>query len=312
MSVSVSTNSTTTTAAATTTTTTTMSTETSTPLQYSIDLVKELYNNFNKNTILNAEYIKLFNQIRMKNKFNPRKFSYQKMNYNNWINSLSKEEEGKKNEKDILCEKIKNLLNKCSKTNYESLKVKLVDYIKDDIDILNSTLVSIFEMAIIQSIYCPVYSKLCKYLFEKYGSQVKQLVLNKCKERFKNFKKKEEARDEEDEYDLFCKVMKNKKKFVGIFLLVSCFYQESMVETMVIEKYIGLLFTELNAKLDEETRDKYVECFKTLFINVSKKLKQNIEAEKMTRYIEQIKILSKDSRFTNREKFMFFDILDLV
>jgi len=277
---------------------------------YSIQEVNALYNQFDKTRILDSSYIKLFNDIRLKNKFNPRKFSNNNINFSNWKKSLSKEEEGKRNERDIVCDKIRNLLNKCTNTNYEPLKVKLHEYINANIDMLNSTLDIIFEMATVQSKYCEVYAKLCKYLYEQYGEIIKSDILKKCKEHFRNHKKLE-ACDEEDEYDLFCRVMKQKKKFVGVFNLVSHLYKIDMAEDIVVDKYIALLISELKTNLSEDTKNEYVECLKAIFVNVHGKLRKSLEKDKLTEYVNNIKKMSSSKEFKNREKFKFMDILEL-
>lgn len=277
--------------------------------QYSIEEVNAMYKQFDKTNILESKYIKLFNTIRIKNKFNPHKFSKNNINFNNWKKSLSKEEEGKRNERDIICDKIRNLFNKCTNANYEPLKEKLTEYINDNDDILNRTITIIFSVATQQSIYCQVYARMCKFLFDKYGETVKEQILLKCKEQFRNHKKLE-ACDEEDEYDLFCRVMKQKKKFVGMFNLVSYLYEEDIVKDLVIDKYITLLFSELKTNLSEDTKNEYVECLKTVFTNVHQKLKNSFE-EKFNEYVNNIREMSNNSNFKNRDKFKFMDILEL-
>jgi hypothetical protein len=279
-------------------------------VQYTIEEVSELYENFDKTKILEPEYIKLFNTIRIKNKFNPQKFSKNNINFNNWKKSLSKEEEGKRNEHDIIFDKIRNLFNKCTNTNYEALKDKLTEYINGNDNILNDTINIIFSVATQQSIYCRVYAKICKYLYGKYGETVKEQILLKCKEHFRNHKKLE-ACDEEGEYDLFCRMMKQKKKFIGMFNLVSYLYDVGIVEGVVIDKYIKLLLSELNTNLSEDTKTEYIECLKTIFTNVYSKMKESLEKEKLDEYINNINQLSKSSDLTNRDKFKFMDILEL-
>lgn len=279
-------------------------------VKYTVEEVNQLYEQFDKTKILETSYIKLFNTIRIKNKFNPHKFSKNNINFNNWKKSLSKEEEGKRNEHDIIFDKIRNLFNKCTNSNFNALKDKLTEYINSNDAILNDTISIIFTVATQQSIYCKVYAKMCKYLYETYGETVKEQILRKCKEHFRNHKKLE-ACDEEDEYDLFCRVMKQKKKFVGMFNLVSYLYEIDMVENMVIDKFIVLLLSELSTNLSEDTKNEYVECLKTIFTNVHNKMKESLEKEQLDGYISNITVLSKSSNFKNKEKFKFMDILEL-
>ena len=202
------------------------------------------------------------------------------------------------------------MFNKCTNTNFDALKDKLTEYINSNEEVLNDTISIIFTVATQQSIYCKVYAKMCKYLHETYGETVKEQILRKCKEHFRNHKKLE-ACDEEDEYDLFCRVMKQKKKFVGMFNLVSYLYEIDMVENMVIDKFVALLLSELQTNLSEDTKNEYVECLKTIFTNVHNKMKQSLEKEQLNGYISSITVLSKSSNFKNREKFKFMDILEL-
>ena len=279
-------------------------------IQYTVEQVNELYKLFDKTLILGPKYIKQFNTIRIKNKFNPHKFSRNNLNFNNWKKSLSKEEEVKRNEHDIIFDKIRNLFNKCTNSNFDALKNKLTEYINGNDAILNDTISIVFTVATQQSVYCKVYAKMCKYLYETYGETVKTQILRKCKEHFRNHRKLE-ACDEEDEYDLFCRIMKQKKKFVGMFNLVSYLYEIDMVDNLVIDKFIMLLLSELKTNLSEDTKNEYVECLKTIFINVYKKMKQSMEKENLDGYISSINELSKNSNFKNREKFKFMDILEL-
>lgn len=279
-------------------------------VKYTVEEVNELYNQFDKTIILGPEYIKLFNKIRIKNKFNPHKFSKNNINFNNWKKSLSKEEEGKRNEHDIIFDKIRNLFNKCTNSNFDALKDKLTEYINSNDEVLKDTISIIFTVATQQSIYCKVYARMCKYLYDTYGETVKEQILRKCKEHFRNHKKLE-ACDEEDEYDLFCRVMKQKKKFVGMFNLVSYLYEIDMVDKVVIDKFVVLLLSDLQTNLSEDTKNEYVECLKTIFTNVHTKMKQTLEKEQLNGYISSITTLSKSSNFKNREKFKFMDILEL-
>jgi hypothetical protein len=279
-------------------------------VNYTVEEVIQLYEQFDKTKILGPDNIKLFNTIRIKNKFNPHKFSKNNINFNNWKKSLSKEEEGKRNEHDIIFDKIRNLFNKCTNTNFDALKDKLTEYINSNDEVLNDTISIIFTIATQQSIYCKVYAKMCKYLYNTYGETVKEQILRKCKEHFRNHKKLE-ACDEEDEYDLFCRVMKQKKKFVGMFNLVSCLYHIDMVENIVIDKYVVLILSELQTNLSEDTKNEYVECLKTIFTNVHNKMRESLEKDQLDGYINSITTLSKNPNFKNREKFKFMDILEL-
>ena len=276
-------------------------------ITYSFEQIDKWYKNCTTK-IEDIETLQLFNNIRLNNKFNPR-FT-KKFNYTNWKNSISKEEEQKKNEDDITLEKIRSILNKLTLKTLDNLKDKIVEYIAENTDLLNKTISYMFEMAVIQRIYCNIYAKLCVYLNNIYGeTTIKQSLLAMCKKSFSEQFKILDVNEQED-YDSFCAAMKEKKKFIGIFDLVGNLYQENLVENNTIWNYFRLLFKNLESGLDEDTREKYSECLKNLTLKVGKKYKtENIE--RFTKIIENIKEYSNSDKFKYREKFMFIDVIEM-
>jgi len=280
-------------------------------IDYSFDFISNLNKKFNKNNILKLEeskYFKLFNEIRTNNKFCP-KFT-KKFNYTNWKKYVSKEEEGKKNEQDILLEKIRSILNKLTIKNIDDLKIKIVKHISQNNILLNKTIEYLFEMAIVQRIYCNVYSKLCVFLNEKYGQKIiKQYLLNRCKKSFGNQFQIKDV-DPKTDYDQFCINMKEKQKFIGIFHLVGELYNEYLIDNTIIWNYLRLLFKNFDSDLSEITRSKYVECLKDLIFKIGKKYKKS-DFNKFSDVMVKIKIYSKSDKFKHREKFMFIDIIEI-
>ena len=92
-------------------------------------------------------------------------------------------------------------------------------------------------------------------------------------------------------------------------LLVNCI--NSLIDTIVIWKYLNLLFENLN---DDTIREQYIECLKQLLIKIGDKI---IEVEPtlfQTNVLQKIDFYitnKKQYSFTNREFFMFMDIKDL-
>ena len=100
-------------------------------------------------------------------------------------------------------------------------------------------------------------------------------------------------------------------KLIGIFHLVGELYTQQLVDNVVIEKYYELLFTNLEAS-ETELREQYIECLKEFCLKVGNQYNL-VEADKFSIILEKIKQYNKNDtfNFTNREKFMFMDIIDL-
>lgn len=289
-----------------------------TTVQYSYNFILDLLNN-NKSLLDNTSLLSKFSDIVKQNKFNPKKY-VKKFNYTNWRNAFKKEDEAKKNTDDIIIEKINLLLNKISKQKFEVLSEKITTIIGDNKTYLNYSINQLFKLATAQHLLTNVYSDLCLLLEEKYTSDkinIKNIILAECKSNYHGYNKMidkitEEKSEDDTEYDILCKINKCKKRLIGIFHFVGDLFIKNLVEDIVIYKYLELLYNNLNDNtLDVELREQYVLCLKELLTNTGKKLNKN-DAEKFTiNVLDKIKLFNKDTKFNNREKFMFMDILDL-
>lgn len=287
-----------------------------TTIQYSYDFILNSLNNINVLLDDNSLLTK-FNEIVKQNRFNPKKY-VKKFNYTNWRNAFKKEDEAKKNTDDIIIEKINLLLNKISKNKFEVLSNKIVDLIGDNKSYLNYTINKLFKLATDQHLLTAVYSDLCLFLNEKYEEvNLKEIILNECKSNYKNYNKSIELinlskTDDENDYDILCRLNKNKKKLIGIFHLIGNLFMKELVDSIVIWKYLDLLFKNLKDNdIDVELREQYISCLKELLTKTGNKL---LELEKDKFQVDIINIIKEqmnDKRFNNREKFMFMDIIDL-
>ena len=237
-----------------------------------------------------------------------------KFNYTNWRNSISKEDEANKNIDEINNEKISLLLNKISSKKFDVLSDKLIEIICDNESYLTFTITKLFNLATEQHLLTPVYSNLCLKLTNKY-TNVKSTILQKCKEHYKKYNIQTDTNEEQNnyqKYDKLCKKNKEKLKLIGIFHLVGELYKQKLVENIVIEKYYDLLLLNIESA-EEELREQYIECLKEFNIKVGKQFKST-EETKFTKIFSKIKEYNNPSyeiKFTNREKFMFMDIIDL-
>ena len=257
-------------------------------------------------------FITKFKKIKVNNNFNPNRF-VKKFNYTNWRNSISKEDEANKNIDEINNEKISLLLNKISSKKFDVLSDKLIEIISDNNNYLTFTITKLFNMATEQHLLTFVYSNLCLKLNNKYKN-VKSTILQKCKEHYKryNIQKDTEDQNSYQKYDNLCKKNKEKLKLIGIFHLVGELYKQKLVDNIVIEKYYELLLLNVESA-EEELREQYIECLKEFSMKVGKQF-QSTENNKFSVILNKIKEYNDTScniKFTNREKFMFMDIIDL-
>ena len=284
------------------------------PKQYSyLDILEFLKSNSQQ--LVNESKQQLFKTIRKNNRFNPNKFK-KKFNFTNWKNSINKEDEVKKNTDDINKEKINLLLNKISKSTFTTMYQNLVTIIDKNTEYLTYTLQQLFRLATSQHIYIALYCSICEKLTEQYGDIIKQSLLKYCKKYYSDYNISTTKKTEYDtDLDLLHRQTKEKEKLIGIFYLVAGLFELNLIDMIVIDKYISLLFNkikEISTSVDTNVvslREQYIESLKQFILKVNLKLSDSKNKEiikKCNYFIDNV-----DSNTLNkREQFMLMDILD--
>lgn len=288
-------------------------------INYSFDFVNNYILKNNHLLIKDKTILSKFKTIVENNYFNPKKY-VKKFNYTNWRNAFKKEDEATKNMDDIVYEKINLLLNKISKKTFDILSQKIIELIDNNEKYLKYTIYLLFKLATTQHLLTNVYSELCLLLEKKYTTNkinIKEIILNECKSNYKNYNKsieliKKNKTIEDTDYDILCKINKSKKKLIGIFHFVGNLYQKKLIVDIVIYKYLELLYQNLNDDtIDIDIREQYVSCLKELITNTGEDLKIHDSNKFNKDVLKVIEIFMKDTKFNNREKFMFMDVMDL-
>ena len=145
-----------------------------------------------------------------------------------------------------------------------------------------------------------------------YGEKVKQQILDYCKKYYKEYNIVKHKVDS-SELDITHKQSKQKEKLIGTFQFVGELCEVELVELIVVEKYINLLFNKLKesvnvkGKNEIKLREQYIECLKCFIERVKKKLQETSFAT----IKKKCNFLLETKKFSKREEFMFMDILDL-
>ncbi len=301
-------------------------------------------NNFNEclKTIENYEK-KISLEIK---KFNPKggKKNFNKFNNKksiNFIRNVPKERKitflnEKKGEKDQLNKELNTNLNKLSANNSEKIFQNILNLYKNKNNIFdyNYFVDCLFDKAVMQPIYCPLYVKLLILLINKYEKNNNQkknnipkeneenneeeniredvfsvLVKQKC-DLFMNmiidFKDMEDAILNPDNYDDFC--LKNKEKVYkkGFSQFIGELYKNRFVDSLFIKKYTNALCKNIIDTLNKNNTN--VEnasiCLCMLVeTTVNRRLFKNNEVLDKIREIKNHSILPK------KLKFKFMDLL---
>lgn len=215
-----------------------------------------------------------------------------------------------KSDTDKINGEINSYLNKISNDNFEKILSEILNIINknNETHIIEQTLTSIFEKALMQPIYCPLYVKICKKLIEinKYTSN---LINKKCSTYYNIIKAMEVDQKIalNKNYDRFCENIKHKRKIKGFTQFIGELYLNKIV-TIDIIKSINSLFLDnintLSVNKKSKSLEKNVECLCIMLDTILNRMNE------FPCYKNTIKDLSKNKKLLPRHRFLFMDIVD--
>lgn len=202
-------------------------------------------------------------------------------------------------DKEKLQKEINRELNKLTEDNFDTIYTKVNEIYKNRSVLLEYIIENLLMKAIQQKTYIKLYVR----FFEKFHTDT---TLDIFKKYFNKILKTIDGFGVEDnsDYELFCKYLKDKSKFLCVFLFITELSSKKIITQELLYEYINLLKTKINHfKDDKENISLYCEIFCSMFKELGK---QYIKSE--YEFIKTTKTFSLPPRV----KFMFMDLEDLL
>lgn len=284
-------------------------------MEYTISDFNDIENNYNIEELNNIT-IKVINNIAKKVGSSTYKKTpiFRKKRFENKNNNFKKTNfEAKIDEQEIIIDKIRNLLNKLTKNNYDEIKdeiiisIKHFSYSRNNIVLINICK-EIFNISSINKFWSSIYADLTYDLITAFPI-MKEICENNYNSFLTIFEKIEIGKEED--YDNFCKINNINEKRRSLSKFYTCLNKKTVLSNNHIQQILNKLFTYVRENYElKECKGVIEEVFENVLIILDNLNEDLIENEKIIDELKEIFCLINENNVSKKISFKLLDFFE--
>ncbi len=205
------------------------------------------------------------------------------------------------------------LLNKISESNFQVISKQLISLVKEceaENNSVFSILISrLFQSAMIQVSFCPIYAKICVNLISELDSEKVHQELDQRITTQVNSLKDYSSSVELQDYESFCDDIAFKNKYIGCYQFITELLNNKCLPFLKLKEVLHDLDDNINKQESSIKIDILIESICKIYQSIDRRMLQEYQIKEVSDIVSEI-LKKYREKMSSRSRYIFEDVLE--